>query len=303
VIFKSLIPILCGIMLVGQTDALTPAELQQVGFDQHVGQSISLNLVFRDSQDKPVRLGDCLGNKPTLLVLGYFRCPMLCTVISDGLVESLQDLRLDIGKDFNVINISIDRNETPGLAAAKKAEYLKRYRRIGAEAGWHFLVGNDAVAAQVANEAGFRFRYDPASHQFAHPSGFIVLTPEGKISRYFFGVRFDSSELRDALSAAARHEQGSVLRQLVLLCFHYNPITGKYGVLIMNVIRAASIATAVGLIVLIGSLGSGRKRKVAGAECWKSEGGATATPAGVNVCDLGSPEVAPPSQRRSPDED
>jgi protein SCO1 len=260
-IAKLLVPILCGVTVVGRLHALTPAELRQVTFDQHVGRVISPNLIFRDSHDRLVRLADCFNNKPTLLVLGYFRCPMLCSVINNGLIESLQDLRLDIGKDFNVISVSIDPNETPQLAASKKAEYLKRYGRADAERGWHFLVSHGGGASQIANEAGFNFRYDPASQQFAHPSGFIVLTPNGKISRYFLGVRFDPSEVHEALRAAARHEQGSVVRQLVLLCFHYSPITGKYGAFIMNVVRAASIVTAGGLIVLIASLGSTGKRE------------------------------------------
>jgi protein SCO1 len=287
VIAKFCISFVCAVTRAGQTSALTRAELQEVAFEQHIGQPLSLNLTFCNSQYELVKLRDCLKGKPTLLVLGYFHCPMLCMVINDGLIEALQDLRLEVGKDFNVVNISIDPRETPSLAAAKKAEYLKRYGRAGAENGWHCLISSDTAAAQIATETGFRFRYDPVSRQFAHPSGFIVLTPEGTISRYFFGVKFNPTELRNALTAAARHQQGSVIRQLVLLCFHYNPITGKYGALIMNGVRAASIAAALALIALIAFLGSGSKRRaVPSGGTSQPEGGAPAAP--------GSQKLAPP---------
>ena len=231
--------------------ALPPNELKKIGFDQHIGQQISRNLNFRDESGRLVSLGDYFNDKPTLLVLGYYRCPMLCTLINDGLIQSMQELRFDVGKAFNIINVSIDPKETPAAAAAKKKEYLRRYGRHGAAAGWHFLTGDSGAIAQLANEAGFRFAYDPGSNEYAHPSGFIVLTPDGKISRYFFGVNFDPREVRTAILAAAKKEQGSVITQLVLLCYHYNPITGKYGTIIVNVMRAAAVATVLVLIAFI----------------------------------------------------
>jgi protein SCO1 len=220
-----------------------PDDLKRVGFDQHIGQPLSTSLTFQESDKRNVALGDLFNSKPTLLVLGYYHCPMLCTFINDGLIESLQELRLNAGRDFNVINVSIDPNETPEVAAAKKVEYLKRYGRAGAGEGWHFLTGDRQSIAQLTNEAGFRFEYDPASHEYAHPSGFLVLTPEGRISRYFFGMSYDPGELRSAIVAASNGQSGSVITQLILLCYHYNPITGKYGALALSILRVLSFAT------------------------------------------------------------
>lgn len=223
--------------------SLTEADLKKVGFDQHIGQQISRNLVFQDAQKQRVTMGELFNNKPTLLVLGYYHCPMLCTLINDGMIESLQELRLNIGRDFNVINVSIDPTETPEVAAAKKKEYLRRYGRPGAEERWFFLTGAKEEIAQLTNEAGFRYRYDSETHEYAHPSGFIVLTPEGEISRYFFGVNFEPKEVRSAIIAASKSERGSVIHELVLLCCRYNPITGKYGTAILYVMRAAGLGT------------------------------------------------------------
>ncbi len=234
--------------------ALSPEELKRIGSDQHIGQQISAGLTFQDSDRRTVALGDLRNTKPTVLVLGYYHCPMLCTLINDGLIEALQELRFNAGRDYNVINVSIDPHETPAVAAVKKKEYLKRYGRPGAESGWHFLTGNEQSIAQLANEAGFRFKLDPVSNEFAHPSGFIVLTPEGKISRYFFGVNFDPKELRSALIAASNGQSGSVIHELILLCSHYNPITGKYGALVLNVLRVLSVLTVLAMAWWIVSL-------------------------------------------------
>src|SRR5439155_1362893 len=176
--------------------ALTPDKLKRIGFDQHLGQKISPDLNFRDSTGRLIRLGDYFGKKPLLLILGYYHCPMLCTLINDGLIQSLQELRFDVARQFDVVNVSIDPNETSEIAATKKKEYLTRYGRTNADAGWHFLIADQATIAQLASETGFRFAYDPESREYAHPSGFIVLTPEGTISRYFFGVNVDPAELR-----------------------------------------------------------------------------------------------------------
>lgn len=222
---------------------LSPDDLKHIRYDQHIGQAISPGLTFQESDKRSVMLGDLFKTKPTILVLGYYQCPMLCTLINDGMIEALQELRFDVGRDFNVINVSIDPHEGPALAAAKKVEYLKRYGRPGAAVGWHFLTGREETIAQLANEAGFRFQYDPVRREYAHPSGFIVLTPTGKISRYFFGVNFDANELRSAIITASNGQSGSVIHELILLCSHYNPITGKYGALILNVLRGASLAT------------------------------------------------------------
>jgi protein SCO1 len=225
----------------GQTRALTPGDLSRVTFEQHPGVQISPDLVFRDQNDQPFRLGDHFGNQPTILVLGYYRCPMLCSLINDGLIHALPELPLDIGRDFQVIDVSIDPAETAAAAAQKKSEYLRQYGRPGAADAWHFLVGNERSIAQLADQVGFRYVYDPQTHQYAHPSGVIVLTSKGKISRYVFGVRLDARELRDALVAAKEEKSSSIVSQIFLLCYHYNPITGRYGGLILAILRVASL--------------------------------------------------------------
>jgi protein SCO1/2 len=177
---------------------------------------------------------------------------MLCTLVANGMVETFHDLKANIGRDFEVLHVSISPGETPELAAAKKREYLRHYGRPGAEDGWHFLTGDEAAIHQLAGAVGFRYAYDPTVRQYAHPSGFIVLTPQGKVSRYFFGVDFRARELSDALQAAAVNRTGSIVRQLLLLCFHYSPVTSKYSALILNSIRGIGVATllALGFFVL-----------------------------------------------------
>jgi len=225
----------------GRTRGLTPGDLSRVTFAQHPGVQISPDLVFRDQNDQPFRLGDHFGKQPTILVLGYYRCPMLCSLINDGLIHALQELPLNVGRDFQVINVTIDPAETPTVAAQKKSEYLHQYGRRGAPEGWHFLVGDKGSIAQLADQAGFRYAYDPQTHQYAHPSGVIVLTPKGKISRYVFGVRLDAKELHDAIVAAKEEKSSSVISQVFLLCYHYNPITGRYGGLVLATLRVASL--------------------------------------------------------------
>jgi protein SCO1/2 len=231
--------------------ALTPGDLSRVKFEQHPGQQISSDLVFRDEEGRALKLGQLFGNRPVILVPGYYRCPMLCTMINDGLINALQNLRAAVGTDFDVVEVSIDPDETPAAAADRKKLYLRRYGRSGAAAGWHCLVGDAKAIRELTDEVGFRYMYDPEIKQYAHPSGVVVLTPDGKISRYVFGVTFNSTELRDALAAAKEGKSGSVLSQIFLLCYHYNPITGKYGALILSVLRIASVGTLISLILFV----------------------------------------------------
>jgi protein SCO1/2 len=232
---------LLGFGLVRPISALTPGDLSRVKFDQHPGQQISGDLVFRDENGRTVKLSQLFGKRPLILVPGYYRCPMLCTMINDGLINTLENLQANVGSDFDVVDLSIDPNETPAAAAEKEALYVRRYGRTGAVAGWHCLVGDQKSIAQLADEIGYRYAYDQQLKQYAHPSGVVVLTPDGKISRYVFGVTFSSTELRDALTAAKEGKSGSVLSQIFLLCYHYNPITGKYGHLILSILRFASV--------------------------------------------------------------
>jgi protein SCO1/2 len=245
---------------IAQVSALTPGDLSRVTVQQHPGQQLSRDLVFRDENGRALKLGDLFGKRPLILVPGYYRCPMLCTMINDGLINALENLRANVGADFEVVDLSIDPNEKPSAAAEKKALYVRRYGRSGAAEGWHCLVGDEKSIRQLTDEVGYRYAYDPQIKQYAHPSAVIVLTPGGKISRYVFGVNFNSTELRDALAAAKEGKSGSVLSQLFLLCYHYNPITGKYGGLILSILRVASVIT---LLTIIGyvALMVGRDRR------------------------------------------
>jgi protein SCO1/2 len=248
--------------------ALTPGDLSRVTLEQHQGLQLSHDLVFRDENGKQFRFGNSAAKQPIILVPGYYRCPMLCPLINDGLIQALQELRMSVGRDFQVVDFSIDSGDTPADAAKKKSEYLRRYGRTGASEGWHCVVGDQRSIAQLADEIGFRYAYDPQTKQYAHPSGVIMLTPEGKISRYIFGATFDARELRDALMAARRGESTSTLSKLFLLCYHYNPITGKYGALIMSIVRTAGIVT---LLLVAGSMalmvGRDRRARRLMAQC------------------------------------
>jgi protein SCO1/2 len=251
---------------VGPAFGLTPGDLSRLRVEQHPGLQLSRDLIFRDENDQQFRFGNSAVKRPTVLVPGYYRCPMLCPVINDGLIQALQELRWSVGRDFQIVDFSIDPGDTPIDAARKKSEYLRRYGRAGAAEGWHCIVGEQQSIAQLADEIGFRYAYDPETKQYAHPSGVIVLTPEDKISRYIFGAVFDARELRDALIAARDGESTSTLSKLFLLCYHYNPITGKYGALIMSIVRVAGIVT---LVVLTGfvALMVGRDRRARRALC------------------------------------
>ncbi|HZM04519.1 MAG TPA: SCO family protein [Candidatus Saccharimonadales bacterium] len=243
--------LLAFVLLQPSFGAVTDSELKDIEFKQNLGQQISLDLPFVDENGRQIRLGDCLGQKPAMLVLGYYGCPMLCTLVLNGLISTLQDLKPSVGDKFSVIFVSINPSETPDLAAAKKKNYLKLYGRKSLAPGWHFLTGSKESIALLAEEVGYRYLYDPASKQFAHPSGVVILTPDGKVSRYFFGINFVARDLDKSLQEASSHQIGSEVRQFVYLCFHYNPIHGKYGAIIMNVVRIGGAGTLVGLVCLI----------------------------------------------------
>ncbi|EEF61943.1 SCO family protein [Pedosphaera parvula] len=234
-----------------KAEVVTDETLKKITFDQKLNQQIALELQFRDEQGRIVKLGDYFGKRPVILVLGYYGCPMLCTLVLNGMVEGLQDLKGSVGEQFEVVNVSIDPHETPALASAKKKTYLKRYGRAGAAGGWHFLTGDEASIRQLADEVGYRYAYDEKSRQYAHPSGLVILTPKAKVSHYLLGVNFPGEEMNSALKAAAADKVGSPVQQLLMLCFHYTPITGKYGVLVMTVVRICAFITLLLLSRLI----------------------------------------------------
>jgi protein SCO1/2 len=220
-----------------------PPGLKNVGIEQRLNEQIPPGLAFRDEGGKAVQLSDYFGKKPMILNLVYYQCPMLCGEVLSGLESALRVLKFDVGKEFDVLTVSFDPKETPGMAAAKKAEYLKRYGRPGAAAGWHFLTGPPASIDALTRAAGFQYQYDPKSGQFAHATAIMVLTPDGKIAQYYYGVEFAPKDLRLGLIQASENKIGTVVDQVLLYCYHYDPDTGKYGAIISRVLQLAAGAT------------------------------------------------------------
>jgi protein SCO1/2 len=220
-----------------------PPGLKNVGIEQHLSEQIPPGLTFRDETGKAVQLGDYFGKKPMILNLVYYECPMLCGEVLSGLESALRVLKFDVGKEFDVLTVSFDPKETPEMAAEKKAVYLKRYGRAGAEQGWHFLTGPAASIDALTKAAGFQYQYDPKSSQFAHATAIMVLTREGKIAQYYYGVEFAPKDLRLGLVQASENKIGTVVDQVLLYCYHYDPDTGKYGAIISRVLQLAAGAT------------------------------------------------------------
>jgi protein SCO1/2 len=237
----------------------TPGVLQEVGFDQHLGETIPLDLAFTDETGRSVRLSDYFGKKPVVLSLVYYKCPMLCTISLNGLAGALEVLSFVPGQEFEVVTVSFDPSETPQLAAAKKSAYMARYKRPEAHAGWHFLTGPKQSVEALTRAVGFRYVWDEATKQFAHPAGLLVLTPEGKISHYLFGVEYAPKDLRLALVAAAGGKIGNAADQLLLYCYQYDPQTGSYSASILNLVRLLGALTVLGLGVFI--VTASRKRR------------------------------------------
>ncbi|HZS44447.1 MAG TPA: cytochrome c oxidase subunit II [Blastocatellia bacterium] len=227
------------------------ALIRSAHIDQHLNQQVPLNLVFRDEQGHKVHLQDYFNGKPVILSLVYYQCPMLCTVVLNAMTESMSDLRFDIGKEFNVITVSFDPNEGPALAADKKELYVRRYGRAGAASGWHFLTGEESQIKQLAEAVGFNYAYDPSTGQYAHASGIMVLTPDGRLARYFYGIKYPPSDLRLGLVEASAGKIGSPVDQILLLCYHYDAATGKYTPIAIGFMRLGGAITLVGLVGFI----------------------------------------------------
>jgi protein SCO1/2 len=227
------------------SSAQLPAALEGVGIDQRLNELLPLDAAFIDEQGAAVKLGDYFGEKPVVLALVYYECPMLCTLELNGLLRALRALSLDVGKDVDVVAVSFDPGETPQVAAGKKLEYTSQYGREGADPSWHFLTGSEEAIERLTEAVGFRYRYDPATDLFSHASAIYVATPEGRLSKYFYGVEYSARDLRLGLVEASAGKIGTAVDEILLFCFHYDPETGKYGVVIMNVLRLAGIATVV----------------------------------------------------------
>jgi protein SCO1/2 len=241
----------CAILLAQNPPPAPSGPLSGADLLQQLGSPVTMDLSFRGEHGETVTLREAAGGKPFILALVYYRCPMLCNLILGGLLETLTGLRQSAGEQFNVVTVSFDPREGPDLAAAKKAHYLRSYRRPAAETGWRFLTDSSGSAERLCREAGFRISYDPATGQYAHASAILVLTPEGRVSRYFPGVAFPARDVRLALVEASAGKIGTLSDRLLLICFRYDPASGKYTLAIWRGLRAAGAATVLGIVVLI----------------------------------------------------
>ena len=243
--------VLASLLIASAGDAArgagSPSVVSKVAFDQNLGAAVPMDLPFRDEAGRTVMLGEYFGKRPVLLNLVYYRCPMLCTLELNGLARALKPLSMDAGKQFEIVTVSIDPEETPALAAEKKAGYMARYGRKGAENGWHFLTGDKASIDRLTSVAGFRYAYNPETKLFAHAAGLVVVTPSGKIARYFYGIDYSPRDLQFGILEASSGKVGSPIARMLLLCYHYDPASGKYTLAIMTIVQVFGTATVVAL--------------------------------------------------------
>lgn len=228
-----------------------PPLLREVRIDQKLDAQLPLQVRLTDEAGRPVRLGEYFGHRPVVLALVYYQCPMLCNQVLTGLLHSLQRISLNAGEQFEVVAVSIDPRETPAMAAAKKRTFVGSYNRADGANGWHFLTGSDAATRAVADAAGFHYAFDPLSNQFAHMAAIMIATPDGRLSRYFYGIAYPERDVRLGLVEASDRKIGTLADEVLLFCYHYDPTQGKYGLVIMNVIRALGSATVLALGFLI----------------------------------------------------
>ena len=221
--------------------------LRNVGLDQKIDSRVPADLAFVDEGGRNVRIGDFFGARPVVLVLAYYECPVLCTQVINGVSSSILPLTFDAGREFEVVVVSFDPGETPSMAQAKRTDFIRRYRREGTDSGVHFLTGREESIAALADAVGFRYAYDPQIDQWAHPAAITVLTPEGRVSRYLFGIEFAPRDLQFALMEAAEERIGTVVDRALLFCYNYDPQTGRYGFAIMTAVRMGGLLTLAGL--------------------------------------------------------
>lgn len=237
--------------LCARAEEVTPHQFEGVEVVEHLGETAPLDLAFRDEVGRTVTLGDYTrGEKPVLLILGYYQCPMLCSMVLNGVTEGLKGLEWVPGEQFHVVTVSIDPTEGPALAKAKKQSHLEALGKPGAEAGWHFLTGEHANVKALAAAMGFGYRYEPRQKQYAHGAVVFLLSPEGKITRYLYGIELEPKQLKLALVEAGEGKVGSVIDRFLLRCFHFDPDSRKYGVYVWGVMRAGGVLT----VVLLGGL-------------------------------------------------
>jgi len=228
-----------------------PPHLQNVGIEQHLDAQVPADLAFTDDSGRPVKLGDYFGHKPLILNLVYYNCTMLCGEALSGLTGAMKMVKFNVGDEFDVVTVSFDPRETPAVAAAKKQDYLKRYGRANAASGWHFLTGPAESINTLTKAVGFQYEYDAKSSQYAHATAIMVLTPQGRISRYFYGVDYPPKDLRMGLVEASQGKIGNLTDQVLLYCYHYDPQTGKYGAVVSNILKLGAALTILCLAALL----------------------------------------------------
>ena len=243
-----------------ENSAILPPQLRGVGIDQRLNNQVPLDLKFRNESGQTVTLGSYFGKRPVILSLVYYSCPMLCTMAENGLLNALRDVSFNIGEQYEVVTVSIDPTETPEMALGKKAVYAGLYGRPGAKGGWHFLVGDEPSIRTLARAVGFRYNYIPETRQYAHATGIIVLTPQGKVSRYFYGILYPARDIRLALVEASNEKIGNPVDAVLLYCCQYDPNTGKYSVVVSRLLKIAAAVTLLSMGTLIVALSRGGKR-------------------------------------------
>ena len=232
----------------GDPATAKPGLLKKIGIDQRLHQQVPLDLVFTDETGRDAPLGEFFGKRPVILALVYYECPMLCTQVLNGVVSALSVLTFDVGREYEVVAVSINPKETPGLAAQKKQAYLDRYKRPQTAAGWHFLTGKEENIQRLAAAVGFRYAYDEEIQQYAHGAGIEVLTPRGIVSKYFYGIEYSARDIKFGLIEASEERIGTAIDSALLLCYHYDPATGKYGASAIAAVRIGAVATVLAFL-------------------------------------------------------
>jgi protein SCO1/2 len=247
----------------GQPASAKPGILNEIGIDQRIGNQLPLDLPFTDETGRTVRLGEYFGRRPVILALVYYECPMLCTQVLNGLVSALGVMNFEAGREFDVVAVSFNPKEGPGLASQKKAAYMERYDRPHTAGGWHFLTGSEDSIRRLTSAVGFRYTFDDESKQFAHGAAIQVVTPKGTLARYFYGIEFSARDIRFGLIEASEERIGTPIDDVLLLCYHYDPSSGKYGAAVLGLVRLGAIAT---VLAFLGFLTvSLRRERAAGA--------------------------------------
>jgi protein SCO1/2 len=236
------------------TASQMPAELQGVGFEQRLGEALPLDARFTDESGSAVTLGQYFDERPVILALVYYECPMLCGLVLNGMASSLKAVELTPGEDFEIVVLSIDPGETPAMAMEAKTSTVERYGKLETAKGWHFLTGDEDEIRRVADAAGFTYRYDARTDLYVHAGGLLLATADGRAARYFYGVEYPPRDVRLGLVEASDNRIGSPVDRVLLFCFQYDPSTGKYSAAVLNLIRAGGFLTLLVLGVLIGRM-------------------------------------------------